>query len=136
MGGEDGGGLGVGGGWHVGFVGGGDDGGVGVGGRGGEGWLGLGGGVGGLEAGGLAERGGQGAVDAPDADLGVGEVDEGVAGGGGAAGGGAGGGGFSRAALPRPDAPAPRGGQAARGWGGVLLRGRRQPQPPACGAGL
>jgi hypothetical protein len=71
------------------FIDGEDDVAVALVGFGGERGLDLGDEVGGVEAGGLAERGGQGAVDAPDADLGVGEVDEGVAGGVEAVGGGA-----------------------------------------------
>src|SRR2546429_9230157 len=64
---------------HVRFVDGEDDVAVALVGFGGECCLDLGDEGGGVEAVGLAERGGQGAVDAPDADLGVGEVDEGAA---------------------------------------------------------
>ena len=56
---------------------------------GGERRLDLGNEVGGVEAGGLAEGLGDGTVDAPYPDLGVGQVDEGVAGGVQAVGGGA-----------------------------------------------
>src|SRR2546429_97308 len=86
---------------HVRFVDGEDDVAVALVGFGGECCLDLGDEVGGVEAGGLAERGGQGAGDAPDADLGVGEVDEGVAGGLAGLGGGGGGGGVARARPPR-----------------------------------
>src|SRR5260370_37049822 len=75
---------------HVRFVDGEDDVAVALVGFGGECCLDLGDEVGGVEAGGLAERGGQGAVDAPDAGLGGGEVDEGVAGCAGGGGGGRG----------------------------------------------
>src|SRR2546429_9188165 len=68
---------------HVRFVDGEDDVAVALVGFGGECCLDLGDEVGGVEAGGLAERGGQGAVDAPDADLGGGEGGEGVVGRGG-----------------------------------------------------
>src|SRR2546427_5098497 len=107
---------------HVRFVDGEDDVAVALVGFGGECCLDLGDEVGGVEAGGLAERGGQGAVDAPDADLGVGEVDEGVAGRVEGGGGGAGGGGVFRAGLARPGARGAGGGQPGPGGGGVLVR--------------
>ena len=91
---------------HVRFVDGEDDVAVALVGFGGECCLDLGDEVGGVEAGGLAERGGQGAVDAPDADLGVGEVDEGVAGRVEAVGGGAERGGFPGADFSGQDADA------------------------------
>src|SRR2546426_12070961 len=80
---------------HVRFVDGEDDVAVALVGFGGECCLDLGDEVGGVEAGGLAERGGQGAVDAPDAGLGVGEGDGGVVGRVGAVGGGGGRGGVA-----------------------------------------
>src|SRR5207244_10699371 len=73
---------------HVRFVDGEDDVAVALVGFGGECCLDLGDEVGGVGAGGLAERGGQGAVAARDADLGGGEVDGGVGGRGGCGGGG------------------------------------------------
>src|SRR5256885_6946080 len=108
---------------HVRFVDGEDDVAAALVGFGGECCLDLGDEVGGVEAGGLAERGGQGAVDAPDADLGVGEVDEGVAGRGEARGGGAGGGGVFPARLPRPGARGAGGGPPAPAGGGLPVRG-------------
>src|SRR5882672_2408146 len=89
----------------------------------GERGLDLGDEVGGVEAGGLAERGGQGAVDAPDADLGVGQVDEGVAGRVEAVGGGAERGGFPGADFSCQDADAAGGDQPAQAGDGFLVGG-------------
>src|SRR5256885_14839602 len=89
---------------HVRFVDGEDDVAVALVGFGGECCLDLGDEVGGVEAGGLAERGGQGAVDAPDADLGGGGGDGGVAGGGVGGRGGAGRGGGVRRRAARAGA--------------------------------
>lgn len=63
-----------------------------------------------MEAGGLAERGGYRAVQAAHADLGVGQVDDGVPGGVQAAGGSADGDGLPGSDLPgqRPEAAEPR----------------------------
>ena len=90
---------------------------------GGERRLDLGDEVGGVEAGGLAEGLGDGAVDAADPDLGVGQVDEGVAGGVEAVGGGA-----ERNRLPGADfagqdAEAAGGDQPAQAGDGFLVGG-------------
>src|SRR6185437_2473423 len=87
---------------------------------GGEGGGDLGDEVGGVEAGGLAECLGDGAVDAADPDLGVWQVDEGVAGGVEAVGGGAQRRGLAGADFPGDDAEAAGADEPAQAGDGFL----------------
>ena len=92
-------------------------------GLGGERGLDLGDEVAVVEPGRLAQCGGQRPVQAPDPDLGVGEVDQGVAGGVEAVGGGAQRGGFPGADLAGQDADAAGGDQPAQAGDGFLVGG-------------
>ncbi len=92
-------------------------------GLGGQGGLDLGDQRGVVEAGRLAQGGGDGAVDPSGADLGVGQVDQGVAGGVQPVGGGADGHGLPGADLPGQHPEAAGGDQPAQPGDGFVVRG-------------